>query len=105
MIDVVIATVEGMANGWAQEAAKRRKISATDPVADTLEYVAGEVRSELQTIKTASHWLTVEEYAVLKDKSEQTVRSWIRKGLIPARRGKDGYRIPRDAHPKRKRAA
>lgn len=99
MQNLVLTTAEGAARGWRQEAEKRRAISAVDPVADTLEYCAGELAARLAEAASADVGLTVEQYAGLPevDVTPQTVRNWIRRGELAAIETPKGYRIARAA--------
>jgi hypothetical protein len=96
MTDVVVSAVEGVTRTWKQEAVKRREISKTDPIADTLEYCAGEIASRLKAV-TVDHRLTVEQYAKREKVTPQTVRNWIRGGLLPAIESSKGYLISADS--------
>lgn len=98
MTDVVVSAVVGVTRTWADEAKKRRAISKTDPVADTLEYCAGELESRLRAVQDDNR-LSVEQYAKLPhvDVTPQTVRGWIRTGQLQALDTPKGYRIAPDA--------
>lgn len=98
MTDVVVSAVEGVTRTWTQEAEKRRRISRSDPVADTLEYCAGELKSRLRAVY-GDNRLTVEQYAKLPhvDVTPQTVRHWIRTHQLQAIETPKGYRITSDA--------
>lgn len=91
--------VETAATDWASEAKRRRGISANDPVADTLEYCAGELKKRLENARAAEkgEWLTVDEYIEAmpegKRVTAQTVRGWIRRGMLSAKSTSRGYRI------------
>lgn len=104
-MDPIVLPFVNAARSWKEEAKKRRAISATDPVADTLEYCAGELAARLQEAEQTTQGLTVEEYARLDHVrvTPQTVRTWIRRGQLAAIDTPTGYRIARDA--KRVRAA
>jgi len=95
----LIGAVRGLANGWRDEAERRRRISRADPVAEALDYCAGELDSELTELEssTATVTVSVEEYAAATGVTPQTVRNWIRSGKLRAMRSAKGYRIARDA--------
>ena len=98
MRDLIVTTVQSVARGWKDEAKRRRNISATDPIADTLEWCAGEVEQQLHTIETAAPALTVEQFARQHGVTSQTVRGWCRDELLPgARMTPKGWEIPADA--------
>ena len=97
MPDPVIGAVERVAKTWKDEAVKRRGISRSDPVADTLDYCAGELTARLRAIEKDAQLETVEQRAKREGVTPQTVRDWIRKEELPAQHGAKGYRIPRDA--------
>ena len=99
MPDLVVGAIERVSRTWREEAHKRRGISSTDPVADTLEYCAGELTARLRTITQETEYLSPEEYARLPhvDVTPQTVRHWIRTNQLPAEHGPKGYRIPKSA--------
>ena len=98
MTDVLVSAVEGVARTWTDEVKKRRLISKTDPVADAIEYCAGELVSRLHAVKKDNR-LTVDQYAKLPhvDVTPQTVRYWIRTGQLQAIDTAKGYRIAADA--------
>lgn len=98
MPDLVLTAVKGVTDTWMQEADKRRRISKSDPVADTLEYCAGELKSRLRSVHEDNR-LTVEQYAKLPhvDVTPQTVRIWIRTGQLQAIDTPKGYKIAADA--------
>lgn len=104
-MDPIVTPFVSAARSWKQEAAKRRAISAVDPVADTLEYCAGELAERIRDAELANEGLTVEQYARLPHVSvtAQTVRNWIRRGQLAAVETPNGYRIARSA--KRLKAA
>lgn len=96
MLDQVIEKFEAVGKGWRKEVERRRAITPKDPVADTLEYAAGELETQVQEIRTTRYWLTVREYAASQEPavSPQAVRQWIAKGELIADLGADGhYRI------------
>jgi excisionase family DNA binding protein len=93
MADVVLSVVAGVARTWRQEAEERRRISKTDPIADTLEYCAGEISARLKSIEETEQFLTVAEFANRESVTDQTVRNWIRAGRIAATETPKGYKI------------
>lgn len=97
MPDFVASAIEGVAKTWRQEAQRRRAISASDAVADTLDYCAGELASRLRSLAAASEYETVEEVARREGVTPQTVREWCRTQQLPAEHGPKGYRIPKGA--------
>jgi DNA-binding transcriptional regulator YiaG len=98
MTDVVVSAVEGVTRTWVDEAKKRRGISKVDPIADTLEYCAGELASRIRAIQSDNR-LTVEQFAKLPhiNVTPQTVRTWIRTGQLQAQETPKGYKIAADA--------
>ena len=98
MRDTVIGAAEGVARGWREEADRRRELSKTDPVADTLAYCAGELLARLRPVSiTERDSVSVERFAELMGVSAQTVRQWCRRGLVPARMVGTGWMIRADA--------
>lgn len=99
MTDLVITAVERVTKTWREEAEERRRISKLDPVADTLDYCAGEISARLRTIGASHEALSVEEYAAQASPpvTPQTVRVWIRTGQLPAIQTTKGYKIDRNA--------
>lgn len=98
MPDLVLSAVKGVTETWMQEVSKRRRISKTDPVADAIEYCAGEIMARVKSVHEDNR-LTVEQYAKLPhvDVTPQTVRNWIRTGQLQAIDGPKGYKIAADA--------
>lgn len=94
---VAVAAVEGVTKGWKEEAEKRRRISRADPIADTLEYCAGELAARIKSAQSAETRLTVAQYASRAKVTPQTVCNWIRKGQLPAIDGPKGYLISADS--------
>lgn len=94
-----LGEVRSVAKAWRDEASKRKGITPTDPVADTLVYCAGELEQRVVMLESdiATAVQTVEERAAAEGVTPQTVRAWIRNGELTARRGANGYEIPRDA--------
>lgn len=100
---LIVSTVKSVARGWKDEAARRRAISKADPIADTLEWCAGEVEQQLRGAQSSVQTLTVEEYAKAHDVTPQTVRLWCRDELLSgARMTPKGWAIPADAQRMRK---
>lgn len=97
MIAIEQAQLVQLADGWEQEATRRRQLSAHDPLADVLGYCASELRDRLQEIVSDTHFLTPEEYAAEHGVTPQTVRAWIRATQLEAVRTGTGWRIPRSA--------
>lgn len=94
-MDLLTSEAENAAREWRKEAEERRQISKSDPVADTLEYCAGDLAKRLENARVAGEWLTVEEYAAQPDVdvTPQTVRAWIRSGQLAAVPTPRGYKI------------
>lgn len=92
-----IRDVIAIAGTWRTEAAERRRISALDPVADTLEYCAAELQLRAREIEHAREEVSPEQYARTAGVTVQTVRTWIREGQLNARETPKGYRIAKDA--------
>lgn len=92
-IEIVTSAVRGAVESYRDEAKKRREISKTDPVADTLEYIAADIAERLKEAEAASETLTVEQYARAEGVSVQTVRAWIRTHQLTATQTGKGYRI------------
>jgi len=98
MLDNVAGTIEGVAREWRDEAERRRVLSKTDPVADTLAFCASELSARIRAVSVAEREsVTVERYAEIHEVSAQTVRQWCRRGLVPARMGSHGWLIRSDA--------
>ena len=94
--DVVVSKVETTSRTWREEAEKRRGISKADPVADTLEYCAGELATVLKIV-AETEYLTVEQFARATGVTAQTVRTWVRENRLAAQTTVKGYRIAKDA--------
>lgn len=94
-----LGEVKSVARGWRQEAEKRRQIARTDPVAEALEWCAGELDTRVGMLERdlATETVSVAEYAVIAGVTVQSVRAWIRNGELTARRTAHGYEIPREA--------
>ncbi len=102
MIEALFGSLRALGDGWRAEAARRRRISATDPVADTLEHCAGELHAHVHELDGDTVWLGPEGYAELHHVTAQTVRNWIRHGELDATRTAAGaWRIRRAAERKR----
>jgi hypothetical protein len=101
MIAAVFASLRAMGGGWQDEARRRRKISATDPIADSLDYCAGELGELVRQLEADTAWLTPGAYAEMHDVTPQTVRAWIRRGELDARDAGSGWLIRRSAVRKR----
>jgi hypothetical protein len=94
--DVVVSKVKATSKTWRDEALRRRGISKSDPVADALDYCAGEITTVLQLVASETQHLTVDQFARKAGVTAQTVRTWIRDGRTPATLGARGYEISRD---------
>ncbi len=97
MIDALLDAGRKLAISWQSEADRRRRISPNDPVADTLDYCAGEILTQLGELQQDSTWVGVEDYAELHDVTPQTVRNWIRRGELKSHKSGHGYIIHRNA--------
>lgn len=86
-----------LASRWGAEAASRRRLWAEDPVAATLAHQAAELDDLLRRLELELARMTVEEFAMERGVSPQTVTRWIRKGYLAAVRTTAGYRIRRGA--------
>ena len=93
--DVVVSKVKATSKTWRDEAKRRRGISKSDPVADALDYCAGEITTVLELVASQPRPFTVDEFARDGRVTAQTVRTWIRDGVVPATLGAHGYEIPR----------
>lgn len=104
MTDLVVSAVERVAKTWRQEAEERRRISKADPVADTLDYCAGEIAARIRSLAAETEYETVDQRASREGVTPQTVRGWIRSNQLAAQDGPKGYKIPRTAERVRKSA-
>lgn len=99
MLEGIFAQVESVAASWQLEVKKRRRVTAMDPVADTIEYCASEVRDLVSRLKSDTEQLTPAQYARIHKTTPQTVTGWCRKGKIEATPNGHGWLIPRNAQP------
>lgn len=98
MRDAVTGTAEGVAREWRDEAERRREMSKTDPVADTLAFCASELVARVRAVAVIeSDSVTVERYAEIAGVTPQTVRQWCRRGLVQAHLSGRGWLIRMDA--------
>lgn len=94
MADAIAGTIESVARDWRAEAERRRGISATDPVADTLAYCAGELVNRVHALTfVVKDGQTVDAFAAKHDVTAQTVRQWCRRALVPAQLTSRGWII------------
>jgi len=105
MLEIIFAQIEAQVSSMEAEVKKRRMVTAVDPVADTTEYYAGEIRSLLGRLKKDTEMLSPRQYAELHKTTPQTVTAWCRsgklEGAVPNGRS---YLIPRTAQaPKRRK--
>ena len=70
-----------------------------DPVAKALAHCASELDAHLGQLKRDTKTITVAEFAAARGRSEQTVRAWIRGGVLEAVKGPRGYEIAATARP------
>lgn len=98
MLDVLFGQLRGKLGEFRTAAKDRRRISANDLGADTLDYCAAEMELVLSMLEDASSWLSVEAFAEIKQVTPQTVRAWIRRGELKAETTARGaYRVQRGA--------
>lgn len=105
MLDIIFAQIEAQVRSMDDEVKKRRRVTAVDPVADTTEYYAGEIRSLLDRLKKDTEMLSPRQFAQLHRTTPQTVNAWCRagklEGVVPNGRS---WLIPRTAQaPKRRK--
>lgn len=94
MADGIAGTIESVARDWRAEAERRRGISATDPVADTLAYCAGEIETRVRSLTfVARDGVTVDAFAATCEVTAQTVRQWCRRAMVPAQLTSRGWLI------------
>lgn len=107
LVESILANIKGVATGWDQEVERRRKITEMDPVADTLEYTASELKAEVDRLEADFKHLTPEQYAASKggDVTAQTVRNWIKNGELEAVKGARGWLIPASAERRKRKPA
>ncbi len=77
------------------------EIVSTDPIAEVFFYCARPLRTLVGTVIAGTHYLTADQSARLYRVPPQAVSAWIRAGRLDAARTPRGYRIRRDAQPKR----
>ncbi|HTG26087.1 MAG TPA: helix-turn-helix domain-containing protein [Reyranella sp.] len=97
MIYELLASVQSVSRDWRAEAERRRKVAKSDPVADALDWCAGELDTRCAMLKAECATVSVEQYAAAHGIAEQTVRNWIHQGQLPAERAGRGYRIAPNA--------
>lgn len=90
-IDSTFAVLKSVADGWEQEAQQRRRFTAVDPVADTLDHCAGELRHQIGLCRDGLGSLSVEDYARDEGVTPQSVRLWIRTGQLSASKDNAGH--------------
>jgi hypothetical protein len=101
---VPASVVRGVIDAWKQDVAKRRTVTAVDPIADAFEHCAAEMESEIARAINANRLLTVEQFARLRDVDGSTVRRWCLRGELPGEKNEAGdWMIP--AHATRARSA
>lgn len=94
------AVVRGALADYGREVESRRRISATDPVADTMEYVVRDLAERLDRAEDATRLLTPEQYGALAHVrvAAQSIRRWCRNGELPgAVHAEHGWLIPAGA--------
>jgi hypothetical protein len=103
MVELVFGQLREAVKDLRKDVAKRRRISATDQVADGIEYAAGEIDSIIVQLETDLEYVTPDVYAEMHGVTPQSVRTWIRIGQLEAIGDADtGYRIRRTAQRRRK---
>jgi len=85
-----------LAEEWLTDATKRRRITARDIAADTLEYAAAALREAVAVHAAGDTPLSVAEFAALHQVPEPTVRRWCANGAIRANRKGRAWVIRRD---------
>lgn len=90
MIPELLATFRDLGKTWREEASRRRRATPTDAGAEAMEYCAAELVKHVEQLRSGLHRVSVEQFAKLRKVSEQTVRNWIHRGLLPAERGTNG---------------
>lgn len=96
MTDIIESTVRSAVKDYKDEASRRREISKVDPVADAIDYIAGDLVQRIENARIADgEWLTAKEYGAQPDvhRTEQTIRAWIRAGQLPAKMTPNGYLV------------
>jgi DNA-directed RNA polymerase specialized sigma24 family protein len=93
------------ADEWESEAKNQRRVSAINPIADTLAYCAADLRERAAQVEAGRLSLSTVEFADAHGVAPGTVRKWIARGELNAERGADGdWHIPRSATRIRKSA-
>lgn len=106
MLESIFAQFKGLIKNWHQEAERRRKVTTVDPVADTIDYVAGELETVVKRLEEDTVMLKPGEFARLHKTSAQTVTAWCRSGKISgAEPNGRSWLIPRTAQAPRRRTA
>lgn len=91
------AAAKQLAETWRDEVSVRRNRSRHDPIADALDGAAAELLEVVKTYDGADATLTVDQYARDHHVTPQTVRNWIRRGELAAKKTPNGWAIPRGA--------
>jgi excisionase family DNA binding protein len=97
MLYELLDSVQTVSRGWRSEAERRRKVAKADPVAEALDFCAGELESHCTLLRAEYATVSVEQYANANNASVQTIRNWIHDGTLPAERTARGYRIAPNA--------
>lgn len=106
MLEAVFAQVRGLARTWHTEAERRRQVTRVEPVADTLDYNAGELEQLLSKLEEDTAMLTPGEFAKLHKTTPQTVSAWCRAGKLTGAVPKGrSWLIPRTSAAPRRRTA
>lgn len=91
------SALKGLVDEWRKEIKIRRRRSQHDPVAEALDACAAEVQETVKVYDAADATLTVDQYAKDHGVTPQTVRNWIRRKELEARKTPNGWAIPRGA--------
>lgn len=71
------------AEDWEREAQSQRRMSPTNPVADTLAYCAADLRERAKQADAARRTCATAEYARTHGVAPATVRKWCARGELP----------------------
>lgn len=99
MIQELLSDFGDISKTWREEATRRRRVTAADPGADTLDFCATELEKKVAEVRASTVRLSVAEYAELKNVSDQTIVNWIHRGWLKAERGTKGFLIDPKAEP------
>lgn len=96
-MNAVVNSTHRLAEGWQQEAGRRRAMSAHDVTADILEHCAATLLSTVDRAGIDDEELSPADFGALPHvgKSASQVRRWCQFNQIPCRRVGRDYRIRR----------